>query len=303
MNQEPSLIWNPQVKLILSDVDETVADLYLPATPAMIQQLCVLLEKKISIFFITGQGIESVERRIVHFIPAHLRPQILIGHCSGAEVIGFNSDGTLRNKPFFSIYNQMLSPLQQQTWRAIISQIIKEFHLVVYPTMPVAEFIQETVGNSLAIMYEDRGPQITFEIVHGADDLRYPIAKRANMLFQKANIPIVAGLAGVFAIDFSLKGISKTTAVEFALSSDTVLASLGLIKDDIVSPLSLEIWGDKFSTCRGGTDRYISQSVDPSVRSIDFRVEDPIEFPTGYNILVWNGKKHLHEGLLEYLLS
>ena len=34
---------------------------------------------------------------------------------------------------------------------------------------------------------------------------------------------------------------------------------------------------------------------------IDFRKEDPAELPIGYNIWIWNGKKELHNGLLEYL--
>jgi hypothetical protein len=42
-------------------------------------------------------------------------------------------------------------------------------------------------------------------------------------------------------------------------------------------------------------------AVDPKVRAIDFRKEDESEFPKGYNIIVWEGDKHLHEGVLEYL--
>lgn len=50
-------------------------------------------------------------------------------------------------------------------------------------------------------------------------------------------------------------------------------------------------------------DRHISEALPKEVRSIDFRKENPKELPAGYNIVVWNGKKQLHDGLLEYLAS
>jgi len=110
-------------------------------------------------------------------------------------------------------------------------------------------------------------------------------------------------LGGIFALDFAVKGISKTTAVEYVLNNEQVLSSLGLRKSDLTNPEYLEIWGDKFSVIRGGTDRHMCEAVNPRVRTIDFRKENPEEFLKGYNIVTWDGEKHLHEGLLEYLSS
>ncbi len=107
----------------------------------------------------------------------------------------------------------------------------------------------------------------------------------------------------MFAVDFIVKGVSKTTAVKRVLRDGSVLASLGLTQDDVSDPNRIEIWGDKFSTIRGGTDRYMSEALPSQVRSIDFREEDPKEFMSGYNVVVWSGIKHLHNGLLEYLQS
>lgn len=42
----------------------------------------------------------------------------------------------------------------------------------------------------------------------------------------------------------------------------------------------------------------MSEAVDPEVRSIDFRDEDPSEFLAGYNTVLWQGKHRLHQGLL-----
>jgi len=318
-----SISWNPNLKLILSDVDETVADLYLPAVPAMILELTKLLEDDISIFFVTGQGLKSVQWRIVEQLPAKLRHKILIGHCSGAEVWGYTQSGQIQDKPYYSLYEDHMTNNQKNKWREIVKQLIKEFTLKIFPTMPVKEFLDKTKNHPLAIMYEDRGPQITFEVINGHDlkpeqinalnfkipqihgtyDLRTLILERAHQLFNQANLPIEAKLAGVFAIDFVVKGVSKTTAVKFVLDSNQVLKSIGLTESDLDQPKHLEIWGDKFSPIRGGSDRYMSQAVSKQVRSIDFRKEDPNEFEPGYNIVLWDGQRQLHEGLLEFLQS
>lgn len=189
--------------------------------------------------------------------------------------------------------------------------------------MPVKEFLKQVGNDPLSVMLEDRGPQITFEVVNGYDlipvqanqletsipethgnyDLRIPILERAEQLFAEADLPITPRLGGIFAVDFAVKGVSKTTAVKQVLEESSVLLSLGLSKKNVEDPNNMEVWGDKFSTIRGGTDRHMSEALPKKVRSIDFREENPEEFLKGYNIVVWKGKKHLHHGLLEYLKS
>jgi len=313
--------WNDKLKLIISDVDETIADLYIKAEPAMIKELSFLLKEDRAIFFVTGQGLKSVLWRIVDNIPKSLRNSILIGHCSGAEVWGFDEKGNLLDKPYYSVYEEIVSEVQKKKWRKLVEKLITEFKLRVYPTMPVSKFIKKTESNPLAIMLEDRGPQITFEVIngydlttkqineigisipktHGAYDLRIPILEKADELFEGADLPITSRLGGVFAVDFAVKGVSKTTAIKFALKNKDILSKLGLNKNDVNTPSFLEIWGDKFSTIRGGTDRHMSEALPKKVRSIDFREENPGEFLRGYNTVVWEGKEHLNHGLLEYL--
>jgi hypothetical protein len=207
--------------------------------------------------------------------------------------------------------------------REIIKQLIAEFNLEVFDTMPILNFRKKTNENPLAIMLEDRGPQITFEVVngydlppdkanqlelkmpetHGSYDLRIPILERAVELLNRENIPVTPRLAGVFAIDFAIKGVSKTTAVKNILTNEKVLSQLGLNKAILSEPQHIEVWGDKFSTVKGGTDRHISAALPKQVRSITFREETPDEFLEGYNIVVWDGKAYLHHGLLEFLKS
>src|SRR3990170_7902513 len=315
--------WNDKVKLIVSDVDETVADLYVAAEPELHKELTSLLQEGRVLIFVTGQGLKSVQWRVIDHIPQPLRKNILVGHCSGAEVWGYNADGNLRDKPFYSVYETIMTEKQKTEWRKLVQQLVNEFRLKALPTMSVPKFLKQAGNDPLTIMFEDRGPQITFEIVNGYDltpeqadgletkipkthghyDLRVPILERAEQLFDKAQLPISPRLGGIFAVDFAVKGVSKTTSVRHVLEDKAVLSSLGLTKRDIADPRILEVWGDKFSVLRGGTDRHMSEALPKRVRSIDFRDEDSSEFIEGFNIVVWNGQHHLHHGLLEYLQS
>ena len=315
--------FNNDVKLIISDVDETIADLYVEAETEMINELEKLLAEGKIIFLISGQSVKSICWRITDHIKSGLKKKIIIGHCSGSEVWGFDESGNLRKEPHYSVYDSSMDESQKKKWREIIQQLVAEFNLEVFDTMPVLDFKKKTNENPLAIMLEDRGPQITFEVVngydlqpdkanqleqkipetHGSYDLRIPILERAEDLLIQANLPITPRLAGVFAIDFAIKDVSKTTAVKNTLENEEVLSQLELNREILSEPLHLEVWGDKFSTVRGGTDRHISEALPKKVRSITFREENPEEFLEGYNIVVWDGKNHLHHGLLEFLKS
>ncbi|MDO8559794.1 MAG: hypothetical protein Q7S23_02020 [bacterium] len=314
--------WNNSLRLILSDVDETVADLYTAATPEICRELEKILEQGTVVFFITGQSIKSVQWRITDHVKSKLRKKVLVGHCSGAEVWGFDESGYVNAKPFYSLYENALTENQKKRWRDIVNQIIKEFKLQVYPATPLTEFKSKVGNNPLAIMLEDRGPQITLEVINGYDltpeqekaleisvpnthgnlDLRVPIVERIDQLLQENNLPISPRLAGVFAIDLAIKGVSKTTAIKYILGNEEVLRAVGLAKERL-KPDNIEVWGDKFSVIRGGTDRHMSEALPEKVRSITFREENPAEFLEGYNTVVWGGQKHLHEGLLEFLIS
>jgi hypothetical protein len=188
--------------------------------------------------------------------------------------------------------------------------------------MPVKQFKEEFGDNPLAVMLEDRGPQITFEFINAhaltteqieklrghfpdfdMSDLRIPVMERIGRLLEEAGVPITPRLAGMFALDLAIKGVSKTKSVRFALEKGEVLSHLGLKPEDIQDPAAIEVWGDKFSVINGGTDRHMSEALPQAVRSIDFRQENPEEFMPGYNTVVWQGNQHLHNGLLEYLQS
>lgn len=314
-----SVIFNRNVKLIVSDVDETIADLFVPASSEMTAELNKLLMKGKVLFLVSGSGLQSINNRITDLISADLRKQIIISHCSGAELVGFDKTGNILEKPHHSLYDKTLTLDQKSQWRKIVDEVISEFHLETCAPIPLSKFKNQFGTNPLTVMYEDRGPQITFEFVNSYNlnsdqienlrnhfpnydmaDLRIPVAQRAQELLEEKNIPITPRLGGMFALDFALKGVSKTTSIQFALNNTEILSKLNLTKNEAVNPEYVEIWGDKFSVL-SGTDRHMSEAFPKEVRSVDFRQEDPDEFPEGYNIVIWDGKKHLHDGLLEYL--
>lgn len=321
MSDTPTIRWNDHVRLVLSDVDETIADVYTPADPQMIEELSTFLRDGGKLFMVTGGSMARVERDITNQIEPSLRRDILVSHCSGSEVWGFTESGERRDKPFYSVYEETFTPELKQRWRDVINQLVEEFRLRPHPAQPKVVFWEEVGRDPLDIMLDDRGPQITMEVVNGTDltdeqlaqlgytvplthgkrDLRTAIQNRAAELLAEAAVPITPRFGGNFALDFAVEGVSKTTSIQSVLSLPEVLSTIGLQPSDVQNPHELEIWGDKFSKLHGGTDRHMSEALSPEVRSIDFREEDPAEFPEGYNIVLWDGQEHLHHGLLEYL--
>ncbi len=321
MSELPPISWNDQLRLAFSDVDETIAEVYTPAEPEMITELSSFLQDGGKLFMVTGGSLARVQRDITDRIDPALRHDILVSHCSGAEVWGFADSGELRDKPFYSVYEETFTPKMKQTWRTIVAQLVGEFGLRPHPAQPKVDFWEQIGHDPLDIMLDDRGPQITLEVVNGIDltdeqlaslnyevplthdkhDLRTPIKDRATQLFTEAKIPITPRFGGNFALDFAVEGVSKTTSIKSVLTMPEVLATIGLKVEDVQNPHELEVWGDKYSVLHGGTDRHMSEALPLEVRSIDFREENPSEFPEGYNIVIWDGERHLHDGLLEYL--
>ena len=314
-----SVVWNQGLRLILSDVDETVADLYRPAESGMLAALTRLLDQGIVLVLITGQSVTNVEQRVVMNLPAQLRQRIAVGACSGAELWGYSTTGE-RNRTAFYAADSVLTAEQTRAWRVVTQQLITEFRLTPFPPMPIADFKIERGEEPWHVMLDDRGPQITIEFPNAFDlsnaaceqvhrrlgssfegqDLRIPVLHRAQQLLGAHAVPVTPRIAGMFALDLAIAGVDKARAVEEALTP-TVLRSMGF-GPNMPHAGEIEVWGDRFSQS-SGTDWLMCKPIDPRVRALSFRNENPFEFPKGYNIQVWDGAHRLHMGLLEYLES
>lgn len=321
------LKFNPKIKLILADVDETVADVYRKATPDMIIELNKLLSEGKVLFLISGGGLQSIRERIVDFIEPTLRYRVIIAHCMGAEVRGFQKDGNINKKPHYGSYDGHITNGQKKLWREIIKKTIDKFHLRIFSPQPKEEFQNNSNNHPLSVMLADRGAQITFEFVnsfeltekqktivenqigiiipktHNTYDLRIPIMKYLMQEYKDKNLPIEPRFGGTYALDNIIEGVNKTKAIRYILKDTNILQSLGIDKENINEREEIEMWGDKFVQKKGAPDFDMCLAVSPKVRAIDFRRENSNELPKGYNIQLWNGKNELHEGLLEYLQS
>lgn len=314
-----SVLWNHELRLVLSDVDETVADLYRPAELGMLDALTRLLNQGIFLVLITGQSVKNVEQRVIMNLPARLRQRIAVGACSGAELWGYSTTGE-RNATAFYAADSALTAEQRRAWRVVTRQLITEFRLTPFPPMPIPDFKLQHGEEPWHVMLEDRGPQITIEFPNAYDlskaaceqvhrrlggnfqgqDLRIPVLQRAQQLLDAHSVPVTPRIAGMFALDIAIAGVDKARAVEEALTP-TVLRGLGL-GPNMPRAGEIEVWGDRFSQF-SGTDWLMCKPIDSRVRALSFRNENPAEFPKGYNIQLWDGAYRLHTGLLEYLES
>jgi hydroxymethylpyrimidine pyrophosphatase-like HAD family hydrolase len=314
-----SVFWNHELRLVLSDVDETVADLYCPAESDMLDALTRLLDQGIFLVLITGQSVENVEQRIIMSLPTQLRQRIAVGACSGAELWGYSTTGE-RNATAFYTADSVLTADQKRAWRVVTEQLISEFQLTPFAPMPISDFKLQHGEEPWHVLLDDRGPQITIEFPNGynlstaacervhrrlgssfeGQDLRIPVSHRAQQLLEANSVPVTPRIAGMFALDFAIAGVDKARAVKEALTP-TVLRSLGL-GPNAPHAGKIEVWGDRFSEV-SGTDWLMCKPIDRRVRALSFRNENPAEFPRGYNIQLWDGTYRLHMGLLEYLES
>jgi hypothetical protein len=308
---------NQKLRLVLSDVDETVADLYRQAESGMLDALTQLLDQGIVLALITGQSVGNVEQRVIMNLPARLRSRVVVSGCSGAELWGYSAIGERNIAPYYTA-EKALSVAQKKAWRLVTRQLITEFRLIPSLPMPIADFRHRYGEQPWQVMLDDRGPQITIEFPNayalseaayeqmqrrlgrGFDgrDLRIPVQQRAQQLLAAHAVPVTPRIAGVFALDLAIADIDKARAVEEALTP-SVLRDLGLGPEPPHAE-EMEVWGDRFSQT-SGTDWQMCKPIDRRVRALSFRDEDPAEFPEGYNIQLWNGEHRLHAGLLEYL--
>jgi hydroxymethylpyrimidine pyrophosphatase-like HAD family hydrolase len=299
--------WNDHIKLIVSDVDDTIAEVYKEVSGEMVNELELLMSEGRILFLISGQSLSNIYSRILRHINRKFLHQILVGHCNGAEVFGFEPSGHMIPEPFFSINNILNRKVNHIEWRNIIRQILNEFNLKAFPVMDIDRFKVLTKNDRHCIMLDDRNVQISIDFINGLEmnnfsaDIRIPIIKRAGELFGCADLSVEPHLAGMCAIDFSIKGVTKGLPLTRLISSGEKY-QIELPERIIFSDhREIEIWGDNFSVSKDGADCYMSLALPKESRSISFRNLSPDDMPENYNLMVWDGEYRLHEGLLEYL--
>jgi hypothetical protein len=295
--------WNHGVKLILSDVDETIAPLHAPAEAETIMRISSYLRDGGRVCFITGNSLQRVRAGITDQIAPELRVNILIGEMSGLEMWGFDASGALRDAPFVSHYARLLAGDIEAGLAGLAAQLVAEFGLRGHRPQPEESFRVEVGDDPRDIFFSDRRAEITLEFVNerGGDELRVAACQRAGELVVERGLPVIPRLAGSHGLDLMVHGLSKAIAVEDLLTRAEIIESVGLSLADIAAPGSLEVWGDDFNGVTGGIDLRMSEALPAEVRSICFREEDPSILPVDRNVVLWDGDHRLADGVLEFL--
>ena len=293
--------WNEEVRLIIADVDDTIAPVYHDIAREMVKEIEELLITGIKFFLISGQSIQNICARIIRYIHPELRNSILVAHCNGAEVYCFDREGKLCEKPVFTILDYV--QVDKRKWKEVLQQIREHFGLEYIYTNKVDEFKAQVGDSPKAIMVEDRNVQISMDFVNGVGttDVRFEIMEYAHKLLEEYGLKVVPHLGGDGAIDFNIEGVSKSRPIEEIISfSDKFDFNING-KIHMAHVDEVEIWGDNFSLSKGAADFAMCKGLPESVRTLCFR--ECQDYSKQYNICVWDGNRKLSEGVLEYLQS
>lgn len=315
-----SIDWNRDLKLIISDVDDTIAKASYNIDLTLRDELEEILDKGIFIFLISGQSITNILDRVIRFINPKYLKNMFIGHCNGAEVFQFDEQGHLVKTPIFSILNLRNINISHKEFENVIYEIMKKFNLSPFPALSIEEFKRKTKNNPRHIMYDDRDIQISLDFVNSLDpmdfnlqdkdylyseshdDIRHYICKKANEIISKKNLPISPHLAGVCAIDFTYCGVNKGLPVSQIVKVGDQPQNISTNEIYVHYANEIEIWGDSFSIDTG-SDYDLCVSLPRTVRAISFRDLDARSKTNEYNIVEWNGRYRCENGLLEFLKS
>jgi hypothetical protein len=291
------------VRLVIADVDDTVAPAFGSVHRDVAQQLTELISDGVGLFLISGQSITNISRRVVCHLPPGLRHRTLVAHCNGTEVFGFDDDGGLHQPCLWSA----VTSAQEKDMRVtleVVKTVLDELGL-----SPVPDLSSADRQRPIATVLDDRGVQISVDLVDPAsgatdDALRNEVAVKVNSFLEQRGIySLGARLAGVSGVDCLAFHVHKGLPVE-ALMRDAELDSDCVTLGSYVGFTGgevCEVWGDQFSVSQNGADTHLALSVPVGTRVISFRDFPPIDLPAIPGMRVWPGPRYLDAGLADYL--
>jgi hypothetical protein len=257
----PSALLAPRfdsVKLIVSDVDDTLASPFRDVSATLAHALTRLLGDGTILFLVSGQSIESIERRVVRAFPRLLRRNILVGHCHGAEVFGYDSAGWRVIPALFSIRESAAMEGVFGQVLTLVTSVLSEHGLA---------------ASSPGILLEDRGVQVTVDFpVLGVSpaDPRAVLIAALNDRLAETGLPVEARMAGHLGIDIMARGVDKSLALSRLLdpgNSYRLTMPEGRVTGDWDG---IEVWGDQFSPPDFDADLRMLAALPPGVRAINF---------------------------------
>ncbi|MEV4165071.1 hypothetical protein [Nonomuraea dietziae] len=271
-----TLGWNDCVGLVVADVDDTLAPPFHDLGDELADELTALLASGVRMLLASGAGLEGIRERVVSRLPAELRAGVLVAHCNGAEVYGFDERGEQREQVMFSVVDAAHRATLRGAVR-IAELLMKEFDLAHAEGRP----------SRGAALLDDRGVQVTLDLSGPAE--RDPVLARARELLEESGLDVEARPGGASAVDLVLPHVDKGHAVR------------ALIGCGLAGPGEVEVWGDQFSVRGGGADVAMAMAVPQGSRVISFRAVPPCDVPAVPGMRIWPGPRHLDEGVLDHL--
>jgi hypothetical protein len=246
------------VWLIVSDVDDTLAPPFRAISATLARALTRLVGNGTILFLVSGQSIENIERRVVHAFPRRLRRNILVGHCHGAEVFGYDSAGSRVIPPLFSIRESAAMEGVFGRVLTLVTGVLSRHGIAV---------------SSRETLLEDRGVQVTVDFpVPGVSpaDQRAVLITALNDRLAETALPVEARMAGRLGIDIMARGVDKSLPLSRLLdagNSYRLTMPEGQVTGDRGG---IEVWGDQFSPPDLDADLHMLAALPPGVRAVNF---------------------------------
>lgn len=249
------------VTLVISDVDDTLAPPFRDISPSLARALTRLVGNGTALFLVSGQGIENIERRVIRAFPRPLRRRILVGHCHGAEVFGYDHEGRRVIRPLFSVRESAAMEGVFRKVLTIVTGVLNEHGIA---------------ASSPGILLDDRGVQVTVDfLVHPAAGRRAELVTTLNDRLTEAGLPVEARLAGHLGIDIVVRGVDKSLALSRLLTplspgggtSYRLTMPGGLVAGDWDG---IEVWGDQFSPPGLDADLRMLAALPRGIRAVNF---------------------------------
>ncbi|MFI6480744.1 hypothetical protein ACIBH1_22650 [Nonomuraea sp. NPDC050663] len=269
--------WDPEVRLVIADVDDTLAEPYLPIEAEMRDELAALLAAGTKLLLASGAGIGAIDARVVSRLPSHLRREVLVAHCNGAEVYGYGPAGGRLPDPLHSV----VTASQRAQLRAalhVAELAVKELEL---------EECERPPAPPGCVVVDDRGVQLSLDL--GSRRERDALLDRIRELLDGGGLAVEARPGGDLAVDIVLPHVDKGRAVQAVLGCH--LAGTG----------RAEVWGDQFSVSGRGADVPMALAVPGGTRVISFRDGPAPDLPPVPGMRAWPGPAFLHRGVLDHL--
>jgi hypothetical protein len=249
------------VTLVVSDVDDTLAPPFRDISASLARALTCLVASGTILFLVSGQGIGNIERRVVRAFPRPLRRRILVGHCHGAEVFGYDRAGHRVIAPLFSVRDSAAMEGVFRKVLTIVTGVLSDHGIA---------------ASAPGILLDDRGVQVTVDFPgHPAAARRGELVTTLHGRLAEAGLPVEARPAGHFGIDVVARGVDKSLALSRLL---TPLPLRGGAAYRLTMPDGhvagdwdgVEVWGDQFSPPDLDADLRMLAALPPGVRAVNF---------------------------------